>query len=237
MKLFTPTETKGLSTRQTSDDVYKIAYLQTTLGKLQTRLNSEEQAFTTRLTEQRALYNAEKEKLQADIRELLAQVQSLEARKANALIPIATLKRDAQQALLDAQALLKKNEERTLELDELQELLTEKLDAVSTREQVVATEESTLKSKITGALAQADTISRSHIRLNEMLVAFENRVAETNQQLALRESSVTQREQKLNESINAHTSRMATESRALADREETLERGFKELNKLTNPNG
>lgn len=233
MKLFTPTETKGLSTRQTSDDVYKIAYLQTTLGKLQARLNSEEQAFTKRLAEQRTLYNEEKEKLQSDIRDLSAQVQALEARRTNALIPIATLKRDAQQALADAQTLLKQNEERTTELDELQELLTEKLDAVSTREQDVETEESTLKSKIAGVLAEADTITKSHIRLNEMLVAFENRVAETNQHLALRESSITQREQKLNESINAHNTRMATESRVLADREATLERGFKELNNLT----
>jgi len=232
MKLFTPNQTKTYSQKQTSDDVVKIAYLQGTLSRLQAQTNDASAAFSALLAEQRKIYSEEKIRLQDEIRELVSEVKALEARKTSALIPITGLKAQAQAKLVEAEALLKQNQERSIEIEELQQLLAEKLDAVSLREQKVEAEEIKLAHRIEGARAEADTISAGHRRLNQMLADFQKEVSTREPELALREASINQREIKHAAAVDEHNKRVAADERSMNDRRAALERGFEELKRL-----
>lgn len=232
MKLFTPTETKTLSKKQTSDDVVNIAYLQGTLSRLQKQINDANANFKVLLSEQRAIYSKEKEELQAEIRQLVSTVSTLEQRKASALIPVKGLRAAAEKALARAQQLLAENEKKAEELEEIGVTLTERLDSVSTREQVVTEKEEELTSKIEGALREADIISRSHQRLNKMLADFQVQVDTTNAVFAHRESALQEKERMHALSVEEHNKRVSADERSLADRRAALERGFEELKRL-----
>lgn len=232
MKLFTPNETKTLSKKQTSEDVVRIAYLQGTLNRLQKQTNDASASFKALLAEQRQIYSEEKEKLQAEVRELVNQVNALEARKANALIPVQGLKAEAEKALAEATKLLAENEKRAEELEEMTQVLTERTDAVSTREQVAEEKEVALNSKIEGALREADIISSSHQRLNKMLADFQSRVESTDASLARRENAIQERERLHAQAVEEHIKRVTAEERSLADRRAALDRAFGELKRL-----
>ena len=70
MKLFTPVQAKAVSTTRMADDVAQIAYLTVELRKLEERMNTEQNNFTARMSEQRAVYEEEKARLQDELKKI-----------------------------------------------------------------------------------------------------------------------------------------------------------------------
>lgn len=229
MKLFTPSKVKETSTAKLQDDVVQVAYLTTTLNKLQDRINLEQANFDARMVEQRALYVAEKEELQAEVKTLEEAIKRNQERLRELLIPIDGLKEKAEEYLAQAHIKTRELLLKEEDLDDQRELLKDKLDELSEREAVIITKERKIESRLKGLEDESEMVSSGHKRLNDQVLAFNKEYINKSKELEERESAIIIREQRATEYLALRTKELDELQRGLKDRREALEREFNRL--------
>ena len=162
MKLFSPTQAKQASVKNHEDEIFQIAYLTASLGKLQDAHNKEEANFSKRLEEQQILYTEEKEKLQQEVRLLEGRRIQEESRLRELLIPIDGLKEQAQKLLISAEQKEKEVEQEKQEIDGLKELYTNKLDELGERSLNLSFTEQKIEMKLKGIEEESKMVSELH---------------------------------------------------------------------------
>lgn len=234
LKLFTPSKVKETSTAKLQDDIVQVAYLTTTLNKLQDRINLEQANFDARMVEQRALYVAEKEKLQKEVKELEESIKQKEGRLKELLIPIDGLKERAEEYLAQAQIKTRELLLKEEGLDEQRELLKDKLDELSEREAVIVAKERKIESKLKGIEEESELVSSNHRRLNEQISVYNKEYINKSKELEKKESAIIIREQRATEYLALRTKELDELERGLKDRREALEREFIRIKKQQN---
>lgn len=229
MKLFTPAQAKHENTLRTDDDVAQIAFLSITLKKLQDSINLENSNFSERMKEQRDVYNAEKEKLQKEVKDLHKQIDIGERRLAELLIPIDGLKEQAEQTLERAQQREEEIREKEEHISELHNLLAEKIDSLSERESRIRDQEAELIKRTYGIEAERTMISDTHTKLNAELAQFRATQLSETRILEERLKSLQIREKMAQEYIDTRTLELNAKERILDDLRGVAERNLKRL--------
>lgn len=232
MKLFTPKIAQEVHGSKRDEDIAQIAYLTLTLKKLQDSINLENTNFNERMKEQRAVYSEEKEKLQAQLRELTKEISQKERRLKELLLPIDGIKQQAEETLArtkqEAKSILAKEEE----IAEVQEFIKDKLDELSEREIQISENELKIETRLKGIQQETEMIARSHKRLNEELQAFNTEKTAKEKFFAEQERSIMILQKRNQEYIDGRTKELNEQERALKDKREALDRAFEELRRL-----
>jgi len=232
MKLLTPKESGKMSDERKVQDLSVITYMQTTLDRLQKRINEENTAFDERMKEQREIYGAEKERLQGEIRNLGNEVAEFQKQRAVSMIPVTELIEEAREKNEDAERRLLLIEQGEEELEAKMELVTRKLDELSTREQYISETEQRLSERVKGITEESRQVSEGHERLNKL-------IAEAEAELTAKASKIAQDARKLEVRERLHQNAVGQFSndkqvfeKEMKDKREALDRAFAEVNRL-----
>lgn len=236
MKLFTPTQTKTLYTNKQAEDIEKIAYLTKTLNGLQRQINDANEQFNKRLAEQRTLYSGEKEKYQQELKDLQEEVVKLRKERKKLLEPISKTLLETENTLQEAKKRAQTLESRENELTDTIEKLQAKLDDVGQREMDIQERAKKLKIREEATEKEAKMVSDGHVRLNEMIVAFNKELTEKSQVLKERENAMIIVEQRNKEYLAKREKELADTQRKLNDERGVLDRLYKEIKRLENKN-
>lgn len=229
MQLFTPKKAKENFKAKQEADLVQIGYLKKVLTDLQNRINVESSKFDELQEIQRKLYSEEKSSLQAILRQLEAEIEVKRSERADLMIPIDDLKKRNEEELKKTEKELIEAEKRNENAEELQQLLTEKLDSLSDRETNVRQLEKELFVKKKGIDAEALMVSTSHEKLNNLIA--QHNAKNTTVERKLADSVRLQRIKEENwRRYESNTKRSIAEKKLkIRDKEEMLKRGFEEL--------
>jgi uncharacterized coiled-coil DUF342 family protein len=231
MKLFSPKEVAVVSSKKKDEDIAQIAYLTKTLDGLQKSINKENDAFRLRLSEQREVYSKEKEQLQKEIQELTEITQGLRAERRQLMIPVETLKAEADIMHKETEKRLASIQQKEEETDELLSLLHTKLDDISSRESIIKEAEMALKIKVSGIEAEREQVSDSHIRLNQMMAEFSQNVQTKTKELSAKQDSLKQQERLMQATLAENDKYFSEQHKLLNDKRGALDRLYKQTNK------
>lgn len=236
MKLLNPTQAKESFVTKQSTDVTQIAYLKTVLADTQKAINTETAKFNQNLEDQRKVYYDEKVALQGEIKALEGILQAKRDERASLMIPIITLKQDAEKLVKEIEIKKAKVTEREEELNDLIENLQAKLDNLSSRENEIVNTEAVLLNRKIGIDEESEIVSSGHERLNGMMADFNKKVADKSTELAEREKKVEIERMRIKEFTERKEKEFGEIERGLADKRQALERGFAELKRLQDNN-
>lgn len=234
MKLFSRSEAQASSKQTEQEKIGDIALLEKTLFTLQQRINTENDLFNRRMSEQRTLYSEEKARLQEEIRQLERKVAELHEQRSKVIVP-------SMELIEKCKATYKKVLDKLQEITQKEELLDEqletvhvKLDDISTRECILKESEQKFSIRKQSIEAEAKAVSDGHIRLNGMLADFNTKIARETKILTEKENALSLREKMLQDTLKEHTKQIQQDKLIIKDQRETLEKGFAELRKKQN---
>ncbi len=229
MKLLAPKEALVTGNKNEQELVIRLGYLNTTLERVQARINAEQTNFEQRMREQRELYGEEKRVLQEEILALSRSVDELKKERKAQLVPVRELEAEARRKEEEATKLFAEAESKHHEAEELSILYTEKLDELSTREEDINQWIARLNLREEGTKREADMVSASHARLNEVSSAFYADIGRQVAELSARESAQKEKERLVNATLEDYRRIYGEKERALNDRSLALDRAFDEL--------
>lgn len=235
MDVFSPAQARSKAEERSVQEINRaraIAEATATLLKEQEEIDA---AFKVRLKENQAtaetwfLENTERKN------QLLREVELLEKRREQALIPPFIKAEDIHST---EEALWA----RKLELDARESstegqcrLLMKKLDEVSEKETDLASREKRVKAMELGAEDQKNSVALSAKKLNKRIEEFERDKENREAELAFQDSELDARENLYNERdlmLKKREEEIETAKRLLADQRHLLDRGFEELRRL-----
>jgi len=232
MKLFSPTQTKTLFTNKQAEDIEKIGYLTKTLTGLQRQINDANEQFKLRLAEQRTLYAGEKERLQSEIKELDGKLSILRQELEKYLEPTGEYRAMTEVALLDALERSQTLEEKENDYGYRLEKLQGKIDEITSRESDIDRREKEVNVRKDSIDSEAKMVSQGHIRLNEMMQAFQKELTEKTQVIKERENAMLIVEQRNKEYLEKREKELSEYQRKLEDQRGVLDRLYKEIKRL-----
>lgn len=172
MKLLTPQANKDLTARDQVRDLMRTQELEKAAAQARKRLADSETDFNTMLANNRSKWAQEELEHTQRLKEMNAEIDALEAKKLNALIPLGILKNGVYDRMQDATVFLSDLRMREERVDELTEMFEEKLDTVGKREQDIMTISTRIESQKEGiALQQQQTVDGIKA-LNKQLQEF-----------------------------------------------------------------
>lgn len=152
--------------------------------------------FSSTMARNQAKWALEEEEHAERIQSMSQEIQSLEHRKKEALIPIQMYKDEADKILAEAQNIMERAKEKEEQADYLQEKLEEKLTEVADREQFLQDSEKRLDNIKQGITSQQEQTTRSAEALVEKMTQFhmkqqdeESSILKRKEELAMAEIS------------------------------------------------
>ena len=232
MKLLTPLANKEVRQNEDLKKIIRAKELDDVINKKNIELARSEADFNATLARNRAKWALEEEEHAKRLKDMEAELKPLEQRKQQALIPIEVYKQQADVKMLEAEKYLQTLLTREAEIDDLKELLDEKLTEVSDRENQVAMEEKRQKNALLGIETQQEETKKGVQRLSEDMIMFHEKQEREEASLLQRKKEVTLAEI----SFKAKTDKLKRDIEALNIRElqvkderETLQREFDRL--------
>lgn len=227
MKLFTPTEVVTNKERQATVDLKRIGVINSEIAKKRQELDAVTSEFEKTLERQRENWEKEQAEAITVMNILNSEVQVLEERKRQALMPL-------QEKEKELNAFQTSLEERDVELasnlsrvESHLERLEEKLSQVAEREVEVARIAKIQENRQKGIDMQSEQIKQQSKALTEsiktsfeVITERENELAKRELELTMRTNALISRENELNNIEQSFKDR----ERVLQDKYETLQR-------------
>lgn len=232
MKLFSPQAAKIAHNTKQEEDIKEIAYLTVTLRKLQDSINQENENFTKRMEEQRAVYREEKIRLQEDIKLIEKKIAEGEKALLELLLPVDEYSERVKGTLERSQVKALSLMEREEQVTDLEELFTEKLDSLTEREVNVGEAELKIENRLKGMEEESKMIADTHKRLNKEVNEFEATRGAKLRELEEKANFLAVKEERANEYLANRTKELDEQERGLKDRREALDRAFQQLERL-----
>ena len=235
MKLLAPNENKDLREKEATLQILRTQELEKAAKEARLKLADSQADFQSTLALNRQKWAEEEDEHRQRVNERKAEIDALEAKRMNAMIPIDILKSSAEEQLKDAEDYAKSVREREEEAESLTELLQDKLDEVGQREQDVSHKEKELEIREVGIENQIQSTVSGVKKLSQDLAEFlaykeltEKQLKESNQALEETQIKLSNREfelDKLQKSLNEQAIR-------LQDERGVLGRAFKEVQRM-----
>ena len=232
MSLLKPSVVKDLRQEEITRQLLRAKETDEIVKKNNQRLAQSEADFQSMLARNRLIWADEEKEHSERFEEMKKEIEVLEERKKQALIPIEMYKAQADTIFSEATNVLKRAMEREDNASHTQELLEEKLTDVSEREQDVKKEEARLKRVKEGVNMQAENIKQLATRLSSDIANYkvtrekeETSLLERKKEVALAEINFKAKTDKYARDIEA----LRVFELQLKDKQATLERSFARL--------
>lgn len=212
--------------KKQANDVVQAAYLESTLKKLQERINIENDKFTLKLEEQRKVYTAEKSSLQAELRILEAVLKTLRDERKALMIPIDSLKADAEEMTRELNKRLVDLDDKQNEVEDTLLHLNRKLDEVTEKERRNNEWELSLKVRQLGIDAESEQVSERHIQLNKQTKDFMFNIETETIELDKKQKVLEIERQKAQEYFDTRDAELKNGEKSLADRRAAFQREY-----------
>ncbi len=238
MKLLTPSAQKDETQVELSRDVIRVQEVKKVVEDWNKKLAKAEADFSLMLAGQRDRYALEELEHEKRVKEMKQEVDTLEAKKYAALVPINILKEGGVNRLEEAEKFMASLRKREDDAEELTERLEEKLDEVGERELVVKNEQRRLRLLQEGVERQQDFIKSQNEQLTKSLSEFVMMKEQAEKDIDARKSALFLMDTSLakeREFITSEKRRITEEDRRLADERDTLERAWREVRRISPP--
>lgn len=232
MKLLTPFANKDKQQEEITRKILRIQEIEDLATKANARLARAEADFADSIARNRAKWALEEQEHADRINAMSREVEALEERKNQALIPIQMYREEVDKVMAEAQEMLKKAKEREEQAEYLQEKLEEKLTEVEDRLAIVKTQEDRLTIAKQGIESQKEATKEGIARLSEEMLRFhekqqsdEANMNERKKEIALAEINLNAKLEKYARDLEA----MKIWEKQLEDQRATLERAIKRI--------
>lgn len=234
MKLLSPVARKDKEQEEITRKILRIQEVEELTKKVNAQLSRAQADFSDVLARNKEKWAIEEEEHLNRVKDMQKEVEALENRKKQALIPIQMYKKEADKMLEEAQEILKKAQEKEENADFLTEKLEEKLTELGDREKNIIKEEQRIEIAKEGIKTQQEATRDGIKRLSEEMVKFHEKQEADEANINERKKEVALAEINL----NAKLDKFARDMEALKiwevqlnDRKETLDRAFASLKK------
>ena len=229
MKLLSLTTTKDSQQKEQTLKILRIQEIEELARKANANLAKAEADFHSTLALHRSKWAVEEQEHQETLKVMDSEVQALERRKQQALIPIAVYKQEADKIMEEARDMLKYVREKEELNDYLQQKLEQKLSDVADRENLVAKEENRQKNALLGIATQQEQIKKGMEDLSRVMAEFHEKQTREEASLLERKKEVSMAEISFGAKVDKYKRDMEalrTWERQLTDERETLKRAF-----------
>lgn len=197
MRLLTPSEAQR---RTRSDDALNAVRgkeLSDVVAEKHVELARLEEAGATFLASQRARWAIEEQEHAVRAAEMRAEIENLETRRGNALLPIEALEKRAENKMQEAETVLARANEKEKSNDILASTLETRLDDVADRESASADTIKQLDRRERGISLQEKTTKKRAEEISEAAKRFLKHAEEREKDLKMRETGVQLAEENL----------------------------------------
>lgn len=236
MKLMSPSEVKDAGNSETTRQILRAKEAQEMTEKWSKSLARAEADFASASARRLEEWAKGEEEHSKRVKEMADEVEKLEARKAQALIPVEVYKQEAEEKMKKAEKIISDYEEKEEDLEETKELLQDKLDDVGEREIDVTERENKCKLREKGIDEQSEQLKLGIKKLSDSMLSFQSymkteeaKLNEKRKEIKLKEINMGAREDKYQRDLKA----LADYDSKLKDERGVLDRGFKELREKT----
>lgn len=237
MKLLTPTATHDVVGQEVARDIIRIEEVRKSIKDVNIRLANAEADFMSTLARQREAWAKEEEEHAARKVSMQSEIEELENKRVNLLIPVGILQKSVPERLNEASDFLVKLRIRERDVQETAELLEDKLDAVGEREVDVAREEKKQKAERLGIEEQRNSIIAQSERMSAEIVSFTEKKKKEEEDLEKRKTAVFLRERTVEErleSIRRTESALNDADNRIQSERITLQKAWDELERKKN---
>lgn len=235
MKLWSPSEAKSLKDQDLTRSILRVQETERVIKDTNMRLAKSQAEFQEMLARNRGQWAKEEEEHNKRVKEIQREIDELEAKKLNALVPINILKDAVTNDMKDAERFLAQLREREANVETLTETLEDRLDEVGEREQNVKKQEISLALKKQSIDRQSEVVAESSEKLTQEISNFSVKMEESEKDLTKRKTTLLLRERSVEaqEKTQERTAKaLADKERQLTDERGTLDRAWKEFNRL-----
>jgi hypothetical protein len=232
IKLLNPTQLKQNKDAETVKEILRKQELDKETKKSRQELAKAQAEFFTTLANNRDQWAKEETEHTKRMKEMAKEINELEEKKMQALIPAKMYEDQARQLLKEAQWLLVENASKIKDNDDLREKLEDKLDELGQREQDIALKEQKGVAMRLSLESQVNASIEATKALNARIAEFMIRKLEEEQDIDQRMTAVVLREQSISskeDSIKRTEAKLDLWARQLADERATLERATKRI--------
>jgi hypothetical protein len=227
MKLLSPSVNKDTQQAELSRKLLRIQEVEDMAVTMNAKLARAEADFSSAMALNQAKWLAEETLHQKEVQERTKEIEDLEKRKTQALIPIEIYKQEAETLMEKARLFAEEIRQRNEAIELLSNRLMEKLSEVSDREHELRESERKVELSRIGLDNQREAIALGSEHLTIQMQAFHEKQQQEEKDLLDRKTQVSLAEI----SFKAKTDKIKRDIQAirewetrLKDREETLER-------------
>lgn len=177
LRLLTPSQAQSQARKQSEVDTSRAVTVAEQVAQKYRELSQAERDFDESMQRQRTQWAIERQQQELVILELTKKVEVLEARKKEALVPLATRKKELDTrdtAITKREELLSLKE---VDFEESRELLLRRLDEVSEREQRLNEISTSLSRKEEGIKQQTADIQKNSANLTKAIIEAQGQVS------------------------------------------------------------
>jgi hypothetical protein len=228
MKLLNHLQNKDRQQEEVTRKIIRTQEVEDLANKANIKLAKAEQDFALSLARNRAKWAQEEEEHANRLKDMLKEIEALEKRKQQALIPISIYKEEADKMMEEAKEYLIKAKGQKEENEYTADKLEEKLSDVADRENQVSRKEEGQKIALQGIEFQKEQAKKGIEKLSEEMIMFHEKREREEASLLQRKKEVTMAEI----SFNAKVEKYQRDLQNLASRENELRKGWLKLDKL-----
>lgn len=225
MKLLSPLATKDKGQEELAKKIIRIQEVEDLAVKSNVKLARAEADFNATLARNRTVWAIEEQEHADSLKSMREEVETLEKRKEQALIPIYVYKEEADKLVAEAQNILRKAKEKDEQSEFLQEKLMEKLTEVSDRESIVAMTEKKQQIAQEGIDIQKEQTKLGVKQLSVAMTAFHEKQEREEANLVERKKEVYL----IEVSLKAQQDKLASDYQNMRDREIEADRQIARL--------
>lgn len=204
MKLMSPFQNKDQQQSELTRKILRIQETEKLAEITNAKLARAEADFSSMMARNQAKWAQEEEEHMKLMKDREQEVNTLENRKQQALIPIEVYKKQADVLIEEAQGFVARAKEKEEKADELLENLEEKLTSVSDREFIVARDEEKLKIAKEGIKSQQESTKKGVEQLSKAMIEFHEKQKLDEASLLQRQKEVTMAEISFNAKVEKY---------------------------------
>lgn len=204
MKLLSPVARKDKEQEEITRKILRIQEVEDMTKKVNAQLSRAQADFSDVLARNKEKWAIEEEEHLNRVKDMQKEVEALENRKKQALIPIQMYKKEADKMLEEAQEILKKAQEKEENADFLTEKLEEKLTELGDREKNIIKEEQRIEIAKEGIKTQQEATRDGIKRLSEEMVKFHEKQESDQANIDERKKEVALAEINLNAKLDKY---------------------------------
>lgn len=232
MRLLTPQASSDAKNQEVAREIIRTQEVERVAKDTRIRLAQAEADFSSTLAKQRERWAHDEEEHLLRVKEMEAEIDALEAKKLNALIPLGIIKDGVYDRMDDAVGFLATLRKREIDNDTLTERLEDKLDEVGEREQTVLLREQKAGLREEGVERQRQATVNGSARLIKDMEEFAVKMIKEQKDADEKRDNIILQEQSLKAKdilLQRNEKALNDLDRKLQDERETLNRAWEEL--------